>query len=257
VTSERELASFVVRITAVCIVVAVGVEFLNQAFFFLGWSAAMREEAISAVVALALAAPISFLIGRTQLELYRAKCAVDELSRTDVLTGLPNRRAFMEALEASSDESAALAIVDIDRFKRVNDTHGHPAGDAVIAAVAQIMTAELGAIAKLGRIGGEEFAALATGDRICELPARLAALRARIAATPFVSAGNVVRITISAGVAPRNGGESSARFYAEADRALYAAKSAGRNQVRFTGSFRKQYDVPDEEETTSSRSGAA
>jgi diguanylate cyclase (GGDEF)-like protein len=256
VTNERELRAFVVRITALCVVVAVGVEVVNQLLFFVSWSAGLREEAISAAVAFALAVPISLVIGRTQLELYRAKCAVDELSRTDVLTGLPNRRAFMEALETASDDPAALVIVDIDRFKHVNDTHGHPAGDTVISAVGQMIAAELGQFAKLGRIGGEEFAALACGNCIRDLPQKLSALRDRVAATPIVSGGNIVRVTVSAGVALRGAGESSARFYAEADRALYAAKSAGRNRIRFAASFKARYDMADED-APSPRSGAA
>ena len=103
------------------------------------------------------------MVGSAQLELYRAKQLADTLSRTDSLTGLANRRALIEAAEATLPEVLALAIFDIDRFKAVNDTYGHLAGDAVLRSVGRMMDEELGALGRVARVGGEEFALLSWG----------------------------------------------------------------------------------------------
>ena len=83
-------------------------------------------------------------IGKAHLELYRAKAEFEILSCTDELTGLLNRRALMQMAAAQPPETMVLVIADIDRFKRVNDCHGHMAGDAVIQMVSRVAQAELG-----------------------------------------------------------------------------------------------------------------
>ena len=154
-------------------------------------------------------------------------------AETDDLTGLGNRRAFNALLSRNNvGERAALVIFDVDHFKDVNDSLGHPAGDAALRHLARLVKDTLRPRDSAARIGGEEFAVwlpgadLKTGEEVAER------LRARIEATPFRFAGTERVMTISCGVAayptPTRAVEN---LLVTADTALYAAKRAGRNQV--------------------------
>ena len=237
IRDRSEQNAFVLRTVAVCAAIALAVDVANQMVFFVDWPTSIRSWAITIVLAGSIAAVVSWLIARAHYELYQAKLEVDLLSRTDPMTGLPNRRAVFEVAETTSPDTMALVIVDIDRFKRVNDTRGHLAGDEVIRTVAEIMSAELSPLGFLGRIGGEEFALVGSDVDLHALVERLGAFRRRIATTPIVVTGGAVTITVSAGVALRRPGGSFADLYAEADRALYDAKTRGRNRVCFGPSF--------------------
>jgi diguanylate cyclase (GGDEF)-like protein len=235
ISSERELVSYVATTTAACVAIALAVDVANQLTFFVDWPTCFRSWAITVALVLGLAAPVSRAIGKANLELYRAKAIADAIGRTDQLTGLPNRRAFMEAAAGvERPEAVALVIVDIDRFKRVNDSFGHLAGDAVIQTVGQAIATQLGELGPVARVGGEEFAVLSWGAHPEVLAARLTALREQLASTPVVTAKSAVRVTISAGVAMRRDGETFEQLYSEADRALYAAKTAGRDRIQFS-----------------------
>jgi len=152
----------------------------------------------------------------------------------DHLTGLPNARAFHERLEAeirrARREGAPLSLVlmDVDHFKRVNDGHGHEAGDLVLAEVAR----RLAAIARTGemvaRVGGEEFAWILPGADGRGAFAAADRGRAAVEAVPVAPAG---RITVSAGVCELGTGtDTAAALFRGADGALYAAKARGRNR---------------------------
>jgi diguanylate cyclase (GGDEF)-like protein len=233
IRDERELRRFVVRTTLIALALALAADVTNQLVFFVDWPTSLRSWAITAAIVTAVAVPIARVIARANLELYRAKLIADELGRTDPLTGMLNRRALIEAAHGGMPTLLALVIFDVDRFKRVNDTYGHLAGDAVIQAIARMMTAELAPLGTIARVGGEEFALLAAGVTLEELARRLIAFCERVSSTPVVVGGTSLRITISAGVAVRQPGRSFEDLYSEADRALYAAKLAGRNCVRF------------------------
>ena len=183
---------------------------------------------------LILALPLAYYGGRSNLALYEAKCQAERCSLTDSLTGLMNRRAFLQMSENESGVRQVLVVFDIDRFKRINDTHGHQAGDVVICRVAEQLQSALGAMGKVARIGGEEFALLAPPGAYDDVIVKLIDLRARIEATPIEVGGATIRTTISAGLALRAPGESFANLYRRADQALYAAKTAGRNCLRFS-----------------------
>ena len=131
----------------------------------------------------------------------------------------------------------ALTIFDIDRFKSVNDAYGHLVGDAAIRAVGRMMQEELGALGLVARIGGEEFALLTSRASLEDVVERLLAFRDRLRATPILIGDVTLRVTVSAGVALRENGDSFDRLYGLADRALYEAKAAGRNQFRFPPSL--------------------
>jgi diguanylate cyclase (GGDEF)-like protein len=236
IRTERELGRFILRTCLLCVGVALAVDVINQLVFFISWPEAIRSWAITVGLALAIAYPVSRAVGRAYLGLSRQRAQLEYLSRTDELTGLLNRRALLAAAAQSKPQTMALVIADIDRFKRINDRHGHLAGDKVIQMVSRLSQAELGDLGHLGRLGGEEFALLGSAIDRGLLALRLERLRVQIALTPVIIEGTALQVTISAGVA--FGGGEEQRFdelYAEADRALYAAKAAGRNRICFSG----------------------
>jgi two-component system cell cycle response regulator len=156
-----------------------------------------------------------------------------ELGRRDALTGLPNRRTFDEHLdsmlarERATGQTFALVIFDIDHFKQINDTQGHPEGDRVLQAVAKIAQGQLRAGEQIFRIGGEEFGIVIPGDGATGV---VVAERVR---TAVQNEPRDPRLpTLSAGVAtfPQDAQTREALFQA-ADLALYAAKQGGRNAV--------------------------
>lgn len=163
-------------------------------------------------------------------------------ARTDQLTRLPNRRAFFEWLDqcVAADASVAVAVFDIDHFKRINDNYGHPAGDEVLRRIAAAASATLRDGDLIARIGGEEFAVVL--DNADPEAARKAAERviAAIARQDIVLPGALtgmqddirLQVTVSMGLARLQASHSSAGLVAAADRALYAAKDGGRNQLK-------------------------
>lgn len=157
----------------------------------------------------------------------------------DPLTGLANRRAFdleLGALAARASKSslAQLLMVDIDHFKRVNDTHGHDVGDQVLRVVGELLLANVRRDSVVARVGGDEFGLLLPRARLHYAAGIAARLRGLVASRPLAGRGHpevVERITLSIGVAGRQAGESGAEWYARADAALYRAKRRGRNGI--------------------------
>ncbi|MDX6378555.1 MAG: hypothetical protein QOE98_2858, partial [Gaiellaceae bacterium] len=177
---------------------------------------------------------------RAEVRLDRAVERLKVMSETDELTGLANRRVMTDALERSLADgaSAAVVMVDVDRFKAINDTYGHTTGDEVLRELARRFTAlvrtkdERRVPDLIARWGGEEFCALLAGVDDPAV-ARVAGERIRevILSSPFrVAGGSEIAVTISAGVAVGRG--SIEHLVDEADRALYIAKRRGRDQVR-------------------------
>ena len=159
---------------------------------------------------------------------------------TDALSGLPNRKAFDQGLQRACAEADAggapltLAVIDIDHFKRFNDTWGHQTGDQVIRFVASVIRRN-GAPPRLpARYGGEEFALVLPGQTASAALQVLEAIRAEIGSRGLKRRStdeDLGAVTVSAGVAERRRGESPAAFVERADEALYASKRAGRNRV--------------------------
>ena len=174
------------------------------------------------------------------LETAWAMQAATERAQTDTLTGVANRRHFKEKFDTMIDEtdryggSSALVLVDIDLFKKVNDTHGHEAGDAVLVAVARLLSAERRTVDFVARIGGEELALLLPQTDSAGALEVAERLRKRIEALQVQTAAGLIGVTASFGVAmyaARSG--TGDRLFERADKALYAAKNAGRNRVEF------------------------
>ncbi len=190
---------------------------------------ATRLQIVATVLASALALLLAALAWR-QRETGRRMSA---LAMTDELTGLPNRRRALAALETSiaAGTGAALLILDIDHFKRINDRHGHAVGDSVLRALSAAWRQQLGAEVVLGRLGGEEFVAVLPGAGVgqgCELAERLRASAAALGVSGWLGGQH---LTISAGVTTLAPGDTVAAALARADNALYRAKEGGRDRV--------------------------
>ncbi len=166
----------------------------------------------------------------------RAKLAeARDTARRDVLTGLPNRRAFEEALAVRDVDGGpyCLAVCDIDRFKRVNDIHGHGVGDRVLTAIGQAIAAEC-APHLVVRHGGEEFAVLIAGITLAEAAGLLDSVRATVAAKRFRNRDTDTSLgimTFSAGITAIHADEPADAAFTRADRLLYMAKNQGRDRI--------------------------
>ena len=161
-------------------------------------------------------------------------------SMTDALTNLANRKAFDEQLDAACEAAAnegarlSLAVIDIDHFKRFNDTWGHQTGDQVLRYVASVMGRVARAPRVAARYGGEEFAMIFPGETAEQVETALEAVRKEIASRSLrrrSTNDELGAVTISAGFAVHRASESCASLLERADAALYASKRAGRNRV--------------------------
>jgi diguanylate cyclase (GGDEF)-like protein len=183
------------------------------------------------------ATTITGSFGFLEMQRGRAESGLRRLAMLDGLTELFNRRAFLDLAERElgrgrrRGQPSALLMIDIDHFKRVNDSHGHAAGDRVLAAVADAARRSLRAEDLLGRYGGEEFCALLS---VSDLEQALAtAERVRVAIEGLTLEGISERLTVSIGVTrcDNAGGAELDAGLQRADEALYRAKASGRNRV--------------------------
>jgi two-component system cell cycle response regulator len=164
---------------------------------------------------------------------------LQKLASTDPLTGLFNRRVFLERLEQERAKVARLPhyvavvlMLDLDFFKRVNDTYGHATGDAVLKAFAEVVRNNSRAIDVPARLGGEEFAILLTGANKTDAMTMAERLREQVATILINHKVGSVRVTVSIGAAALSAGDINAEMVLHrADAALYEAKERGRNQT--------------------------
>lgn len=169
--------------------------------------------------------------------LHKQFLALNLLASRDYLTDVYNRRYFFEAGHRIVSQAmrrgamASIAIVDIDHFKRLNDTYGHEVGDAVLKAVSSRLKKRLAGTCLLARLGGEEFGMIFDGLSVPETVTLCETLREELAATPIEADGEPLTITVSIGVAAIEGDEVFDNYLNAADQFLYMAKHAGRNCV--------------------------
>lgn len=167
-------------------------------------------------------------------ELQQKNEALEHMAVTDRLTGLCNRHQLDETLAQEVARSHrygdtfCVLMLDIDHFKAVNDSHGHQAGDRVLAEFAQLLRQQTRDVDIVGRWGGEEFLVVCPSTELVGAAALAEKLRAAMAAHDF---GPVGHKTVSVGVAAYHGSDSVEGLMARADAALYRAKGAGRNRV--------------------------
>jgi diguanylate cyclase (GGDEF)-like protein len=181
---------------------------------------------------------IAMVLTRANRTQDRLVTALREQARVDTLTGLVNRRVFDEALSASVSRHApagtALLLIDVDAFKAINDSHGHPAGDRALVHLADVLRQQVRAEdAVLSRLGGDELAVLLPGCSAAVAARRAEEIGDTVRATPLLLPdGTLLTLSISLGVAhvPPDAGDLTG-LYSAADRALYAAKRAGRGRV--------------------------
>jgi diguanylate cyclase (GGDEF)-like protein/PAS domain S-box-containing protein len=161
------------------------------------------------------------------------------LATTDLLTELPNRRHFFARLteefarvQRLGNQHCSILMLDLDHFKRINDTYGHAMGDAVLQHFAQLMRKAFRSIDMAARVGGEEFAVILPGSDLAAARTSAERLREIVAKTPLVQDGKTISVTVSIGAATMVPSDSEAdQMLIRADEALYRAKENGRNQV--------------------------
>ena len=177
------------------------------------------------------------ILYRRSIELKDAYQRIAELAELDELTGSYNRRCIMRLLDAEIEKSrqestpCAIALIDLDWFKRINDAHGHPAGDEVLRTFAITMFANIRPADCFGRYGGEEFLLLlpdTSGDAAQRMLERL---RSIVADLDWSAFSLNMHVTISAGLVTLRDVDTADTFLARADRALYSAKAQGRNRI--------------------------
>lgn len=169
-----------------------------------------------------------------------AEKRLETLASTDPLTGLSNRRSLLglttQLLDRGrlADQPASVVLADIDHFKRINDTHGHDAGDQVLVHVAQLLSQHSRSHDLLARWGGEEFLLILPATHATEAVHLAERMRAAIADHPAQYADRTIALSLSWGVAQWHAHESLETAIARADHALYSSKASGRNQVTVT-----------------------
>jgi diguanylate cyclase (GGDEF)-like protein len=166
---------------------------------------------------------------------------LDELGRTDALTGLANRRQCLALVESElarhrrNGRPAVLVILDIDHFKSINDRFGHATGDEVLKAVAAALKGSLRNIDMVFRYGGEEFLVLLSNTSREAAQIIGERLRLAVLGLQYLEEGRALEISISLGCATLLPGESSESLQRRADNALYVSKREGRNRLSMAG----------------------
>jgi diguanylate cyclase (GGDEF)-like protein len=178
----------------------------------------------------AFSGALAYVAGLVIRDLTQSRAEFERLSRTDTLSGLANRRAFNDAF-SRVDGDASLAIVDIDRFKLINDHFGHHVGDLVIQEISTVLRQVFGERNLVARLGGEEFGVILKGGGPGQRLALVERARSLVAGSRFLCDGVEISATISAGVAEFSPDRRPEWVYARADKALYLAKTDGRDRV--------------------------
>lgn len=205
------------------------------------WKLALVDASLLAII-VATVAYFAFLrpkdrqIREMMAALEEARLDAENLARFDALTGVLSRRALFEALDAEAvrakryNIALSCLMIDIDRFKIINDTYGHQFGDKILQRIAQVISGHCRTNDHLGRYGGEEFLIILPETRIDGATRFAERVRSAVAETSLDQIEE--RVTLSIGVAEWSDGDGSAsRLISQADRALLEAKAAGRNRT--------------------------
>jgi len=237
---RRYLWSAVTTVALISVGVSVTVTFILELF------TAQPNYAMGFLIAvgvpLIVVPPLAYWHHNVLFELEKTKRQVEELSRTDPLTGLLNRRYFFEkaadhlALSQRHGHPISLLLIDLDHFKQINDRFGHQAGDSVLQSTAAVLRNTTRNVDIPARYGGEEFVLLmphTDGDAALTFCRRL---QRALADEPAGGVGGIPPVTASIGIAcSKPHGYEIDRLLAKADDALYRAKAMGRNTHQFSG----------------------
>jgi diguanylate cyclase (GGDEF)-like protein len=176
------------------------------------------------------------VIKAKEIELNAVIAQAEEVSHVDALTCLPNRRQVIKQLQNEVIRAErystllSISMIDIDHFKRINDSYGHTIGDQVLFQLASVLQESIRDPDTVGRYGGEEFLVVLPNTRLKNAAEQASRLLKRIRETD-INIGEVIRVTVSIGVAEyRHGQESWQKFLSRADLALYEAKNSGRDR---------------------------
>ncbi len=220
--------SIIMSVMVSCVVIAV-------AGFFNALPLPMLEALVYSVIMAWIVGGIvtgvmCSVLGNAIRKLHASHAEFERLSKTDTLSGLANRRAFNQCFEEVEDD-ASLAIFDLDRFKSINDNHGHAAGDIVIKRAAAAIEDVFGEFHCVARLGGEEFAVIVRGGLRKDRLTLIELARIRVSCLTINFNGTQLQTTVSVGVADIEPSRSKHDTFASADKALYLAKASGRNCV--------------------------
>jgi len=201
-------------------------------FFYLALNVYGLAASTAGVALATLAEALAF-------KAYELERKLEQAAHYDSLSGARTRGSFLELAQAALKRArkdgteATLLMLDIDCFKSINDTHGHPVGDEVIRTLARTCQELLGTSHLFGRLGGEEFAMLLPGANLAAAKDFAEKLRETVSGKRVPAKEGALRFTVSAGLAAWRAGEDALdHLLARADAALYDAKHGGRNQVR-------------------------
>jgi diguanylate cyclase (GGDEF)-like protein len=228
---DRRAEPLPARTPATLVFAAVGLTCLVLAVQF----ATGRQSLMAPTTGFILVVTLKLMIAlfAVILVLERSNRQLDRLAHTDVLTGIANRRAFYDAAPAAPRADDAVVLFDADRFKRLNDEHGHAFGDVVLCAIAADLAAAVGGDDVVARFGGEEFILFLPGAGAATALAVAERARAAVAATEHRIGDRSLRVGVSAGIAvcPPDAVDL-ATLIRRADAALYAAKREGGDRCR-------------------------
>jgi diguanylate cyclase (GGDEF)-like protein len=203
-------------------------------------AAPRRSAAPQGAVKVAAPDDVKSAVRRLRQELAKARAEIEQLkatAETDFLLDILNRRGFERELARSIafikrySASGALLMLDVDRFKPINDAFGHAAGDTVLKAIAQTLSSQVRASDVIGRLGGDEFAVLLWNLSQTDARAKAAELEQAIDALRFSFDGNAVRIGASVGVAVLDSHSEMRAALEQADSAMYVRKAQRRHEA--------------------------
>lgn len=241
----RRLLVVTVAVTAFATAMSAGITALTLSATGLPWLFPAFALAIGLPLVFCPLTLVPFLL--SNLRLKRMKAELERLALTDSLTELPNRRAFfakakeLQVMAGGEGSLIAALMIDIDRFKWINDSFGHDAGDVVLRSVAATIRDSLAqatsAPTALGRVGGEEFAILLAGADAPGAGSLAEVLREAVRSTPATFGGFRIPSTVSIGVAVAGPDTNIDTLLARADEASYSSKHAGRDRVTVSTKF--------------------
>ncbi|MEI7806776.1 MAG: diguanylate cyclase [Hyphomicrobiales bacterium] len=261
IVSRQEITRAAPMVAAIVLAsMVLGYAVITGILFFIGFHDAALHYTLATVMPLLIGTVTVFPLVILTQRLRHMKGALEVLTRTDVLTDLPNRRGFFERAEkafASPGGAIAVMMIDIDHFKSINDRYGHEAGDAVLQSVARTIRRVVSMVPGNGekyaaRIGGEEFCVLASSVDNAQAAVLAEAILQQVRQTICRHRGDIIKTTVSIGVASRRSDESVNLVLRAADHAGYRAKRLGRDQWRDASSVADR-GPPDDDEANSVR----